>query len=100
MIQIAKLLPSTSTNTITNTITNSTSTNYKKSKEVKRIASYLQDLLKPDKDYTKLFMKYAWKYNEAILIRYANEALERDKQGNPTKFFNFLVSAELGYKKS
>jgi hypothetical protein len=83
-----------------NTNTSNTSTKLKNRSNVQRIANYLQELLKPERDNTLLYMKYAWAYEEGLLIRLANEAIERDKYGNPAKFFNYLVRAELGYKKT
>lgn len=85
-----ELLPSNITSTITSV---------KQGEEVRRIAYYLNELLKPDHDMLSIFMKYAWRYEEAMLVRLAITAKERDKRGNPAMFFNFLVREELGYKK-
>ena len=77
----------------------STITSVKTGNEVRRVAIYLSELLKPDHDMLGIFMKYAWRYDEPVLVGLAIKAKERDKQGNPAKFFNFLVKDELGYKK-
>lgn len=91
-----ELLSSNITEGITS---NSNITSVKTGNEVRRIAIYLNDLLKPDHDMLEAFMKYAWRYEESILVRLAVTAKERDKQGNPAKLFNFLVKDELGYGK-
>ena len=89
-------------NTNINKISNTSNSNTRleKRSNVQRIANYLQELLQPDRDNTLLYMKYAWAYEEGLLIRLANEAIGKDKYGNPAKFFNYLVRAELGYKKT
>lgn len=96
--EIIKNNPSTS-NRKELLLSTSTNTSVKTGNEVRRVAIYLNELLKPDHDMSGIFMKYAWRYKEPILVSLAIKAKERDKQGNPAKFFNYLVRDELGYEK-
>jgi len=99
-VQIPESYKYTSTS---NSISNSTRNNIvidtstSQRQQVKRIADYLESILEPRDNCSPLFMKFAWMYPEATLIKLATEARETDKQGSPTRLFVFLVKKELGY---